>query len=620
MKKQIIIAFALTAALGAVNPAVPAEAKWKTDSYGRWYTIKDAPGYAVGWKKIGKSTYYFDKSKYAAKGWRLIDKKWYFFDAQGKLVTNAWIDGYYVTEDGSMAVNATITTLLGVYTFDANGNVVSNPASPTPTPGVTKHSNCWVQRNGKYYYYDYQGNLAKGWLKIKDKTYYMNPITEERYTGWLKSSKKYYYFQSDSGLMAQGWLKINKKTYHFKEDGSAVSGWKKINGNFYYFSKKGKMYTNKLIKKKYYVNASGQRVFGFQDIKDATYYFSRQTGKMVKGWASIDKKKYYFDSAGKMVKNRWVGNSYLKENGQMAKKAWVGKYYINKNGVRSNKTRSTGFWKHKKKTYFLDQNYEKVISQWVTSGGKYYYMGADGVLSVSQWIGNYYVGADGARIINQMLKIGEKTYLFKKDGTKATGIVNHNKKTYLFDRNGAMVTGWYNNSVATFYFLPSTGEMIKNKTVIIDNVYYYFDANGYMLNEDTLNSNLALGAKIAAYAQQFIGNPYVSGGTSLTKGADCSGFTQTVMKHFGIAIPRTADQQARGSDGTNQKYAAAKVISVKNIKPGDLVFYYSPISHVGIYIGDGKIVHASNSAAYPQGGIKISPYNYATIRAIIRYW
>ena len=111
-----------------------------------------------------------------------------------------------------------------------------------------------------------------------------------------------------------------------------------------------------------------------------------------------------------------------------------------------------------------------------------------------------------------------------------------------------MVTGWYNNSVATFYFLPTTGEMVKSQIMIIDNVFYSFDANGYMTDQNASDSDLTFGSKIAAYATQFIGNPYVYGGTSLTNGADCSGFTQSVMSHFGIKIPRTADQQAIGYD------------------------------------------------------------------------
>lgn len=622
MKKQVIVAFALTAVLGSACPAMTSHAAWKADSNGRWYSEEASPGYAVGWRKIGKYTYYFTKSKYAVTGWRLIHKKWYFFDPRGRLVTNRWVDGYYVTADGSMAINSTVTTPLGSFRVDEEGHIIPDDTndSGTAVPGQDEKVNCWVEEDGIYYYYNYKGKLSKGWLTIKDQTYYLDPATGARRTGWLKADKKYYYLQPDTGLMTKGWTSINSKTYYFNSNGTAAKGWKKIDGYYYYFNKKGRMYTNRMIKNKYYLDADGRRAAGFRKIGEDTYYFSNHTGKMVKGWAYIKPYQYYFYPNGKMATDCWIDGRYLKSNGRMATKCWAKQYYVNKHGYRSGKIRSTGLWKKKSKTYFLDENYEKVKSQWVSSGGKYYYMDEKGVMVVSQWIDGYYIGANGARVTNLMGVVGGKTYLFKSDGTKATGIVNYKKKTYLFDRNGVMVTGWYNNTVATFYFLPGTGEMIKNQTVIINNVYYYFDKNGHMTNGDNLNSDLALGMKIAAYAQQFIGNPYVYGGNSLTDGVDCSGFTQQVMKHFDISIPRVADQQALGSDGTPTKYATAKIISVQNIQPGDLVFYYSPISHVGIYIGDGKIVHASNSAAYPQGGIKISPYNYATIRAIVRYW
>lgn len=87
-----------------------AEAKWRADANGRWYTIKAAPGYAVGWKQIGKYTYYFEKNKYAVTGWKLIDKKWYYFDIKGRLLANRWVDGYYLSADGSMAASTVITS------------------------------------------------------------------------------------------------------------------------------------------------------------------------------------------------------------------------------------------------------------------------------------------------------------------------------------------------------------------------------------------------------------------------------------------------------------------------------------------------------------------------------
>ena len=97
------------------------------------------------------------------------------------------------------------------------------------------------------------------------------------------------------------------------------------------------------------------------------------------------------------------------------------------------------------------------------------------------------------------------------------------------------------------------------------------------------------GTEIAKFAKQFNGNPYVWGGTDLIHGADCSGFTQSVYKHFGISLPRTAlDQSKVGVE-----------VPISKIQPGDLVFYSSGqdyVTHAAIYIGDGKIIHARTPA------------------------
>ena len=117
-------------------------------------------------------------------------------------------------------------------------------------------------------------------------------------------------------------------------------------------------------------------------------------------------------------------------------------------------------------------------------------------------------------------------------------------------------------------------------------------------------------SQIATYAKKFIGYPYVyGGGTDLTQGVDCSGFVMLVMRHFGIEIPRRSDWQCDGLPG----YKKPLKISVENLKPGDLIGYYADCRHVSIYIGNGKMIHASNEAPYPQGGIKISNYNYTYI-------
>lgn len=104
---------------------------------------------------------------------------------------------------------------------------------------------------------------------------------------------------------------------------------------------------------------------------------------------------------------------------------------------------------------------------------------------------------------------------------------------------------------------------------------------------------ISKGEEIVKYALQFVGNPYVWGGTSLTNGTDCSGFTQSVYAHFGYGLSRTTYTQIN----------EGKAVSYENAKPGDLIFYDG---HVTIYMGGGQMVHASNSAPYPQGGIKVS--------------
>ncbi len=113
------------------------------------------------------------------------------------------------------------------------------------------------------------------------------------------------------------------------------------------------------------------------------------------------------------------------------------------------------------------------------------------------------------------------------------------------------------------------------------------------------------GRRIAEYALQFVGNPYVSGGTSLTSGADCSGFTYRVFSDCGYQISRTSYSQR--SDGVGVSYSDAQ--------PGDIICYEG---HVGLYIGDGKIVHASNSRPYPSGGIKVSQAQYRAILGVRR--
>lgn len=121
-------------------------------------------------------------------------------------------------------------------------------------------------------------------------------------------------------------------------------------------------------------------------------------------------------------------------------------------------------------------------------------------------------------------------------------------------------------------------------------------------NKGTSYDSVAMGQQVADFAVQFIGNPYVYGGTSLTNGADCSGFVMSVYANFGVSLPHSAN--------ADRKKGTA-VASIEEAIPGDIVCYSG---HVGIYIGNGQIVHASNSRT----GIIISDANYDRILGVRR--
>ncbi len=148
--------------------------------------------------------------------------------------------------------------------------------------------------------------------------------------------------------------------------------------------------------------------------------------------------------------------------------------------------------------------------------------------------------------------------------------------------------------------------------VLIDDAEAYVSAE-YVTVEDKLPTAITMSelvygtgvsdvrVELVEYAKQFLGNPYVYGGTSLTKGADCSGFVMSVFQKYGVYLPRTSSAQA----GSGTK------ISSSDLQPGDLVFYANSsgtVNHVALYIGNGQVIHASNERT----GIKISKYNYRT--------
>ena len=168
----------------------------------------------------------------------------------------------------------------------------------------------------------------------------------------------------------------------------------------------------------------------------------------------------------------------------------------------------------------------------------------------------------------------------------------------------------YKSSKPSVATISSTGKIKAKKTgtttITVQSASNKSAKDSFKLTiKDSLDSKRQ---KVIDYAKKFLGNPYVYGGTSLTQGTDCSGFTMGVYKHFGYNLPRTS--------GSQSGYGK-KVSNLSNAKPGDLLFYSNGtrINHVALYMGNNKVIHASN----PKDGIKTtSPANYRTIAKIRR--
>jgi len=149
------------------------------------------------------------------------------------------------------------------------------------------------------------------------------------------------------------------------------------------------------------------------------------------------------------------------------------------------------------------------------------------------------------------------------------------------------------------------GSYVSTRDNNVSVTYALQEAIEYYPAVEAANAAAAFRNKIVNYACQFVGNPYVWGGTSLTNGCDCSGFVQSVLKNYGIYLPRVSRDQAK---------SGVKVTS-DTMKPGDLVFYANSsgtINHVGMYIGNGQVVNAASR----RSGIRIYRWNYRTPVAI----
>lgn len=624
----------------------------------------------AGWQSIsdGKSSYryYFGSHGRMLKGVQTIDGKRYIFGSNGRmqrgfvtlngktyyanvktgvLAQDEWITinaqghGYYFKEDSTMAKSTWI-----------NGRWVGADGLFTGTINYRG----FVTDGSRTYYYDNSGKKVTGWLKLSGKLYYLNPSGGALMKGWFTVNGQTYHADTKSGLvsvktwigkkymgadgaMSKGFVKIGSNTYYFNNSGDYLTGWNKIGNKYYYFSSKGVMAVNawvKVGKKYYHVDKDGAKQFGVQNIGGKFYYFAQKNndGARLRKWINYNGKRYYADPKTYVLKRNTLFTwgkykYYAKADCSLAyglMKVGNDIYYFTSpkgRAITNAKRAADGA------TYYFGSDGKAVKKKWVKVSGKYYYFSADGKMAVNTVVDGYVVGAHGVR--GSKAKAGWVT-------------VNGQKKYY---ENDKVVTGWKTISGAKYYFDESGNMTIGPKT--IGNKKYFFLATGQLcagygslpaaggengvLYTYTVNNSGVItscqqvkgsgtGYKMALEAVKYIGTKYVYGGNSLTTGLDCSAFVQQMHGKFGIKIPRVTWSQYSGSDGYGTYASKVSVkVSASSLKPGDLIFYNN-LGHVTMYIGNGMIVHASNSQAFPNGGVKVSNYLYSTSAGAVRYW
>ena len=539
------------------------------------------------------------------EGWTVENREYYFYRSGQKVKGILRQNGnvYYLSPKTGARMTGVVKIGKKYYFFDLE-------------TGARKRG--LIHYGGEKYYFSKKWYAVKGFQKVGKKLVYCDQTGRiGNPSGIVTYQGKRYYYDPKTGKQKTGWIRRGNYTYYFsRKKKYALTGWQTISGKEYYFNSKGILLCNRWIKDRYYVDDNGKKVKGLLRLGDETYYLDPLDGRLTTGFQKVDSNTYYFDEDGLMVRSQWVEDRWLDASGAMAENTWVGAFWVGKDGKKTGKERSTGFFSDGGNTYYLNSDFQP-LTGWVRDmTGYYYFDEATGILRKNLWVGDYYVGSEGKRVTDSFYVVDGDTYYFQEDGLPATGLLFLEDDGYYFDRMGVMQTGFVELNGVRFYFQPGTGKMTVSQELAIKGVRYLFDEEGHLIKETIIAANVKRGQEIADYAMLFLGNPYKSGGTSLTEGVDSSGFTQAVLAHFDIRIPRLSSNQVTGESPYGGSYQKPQKIQIKDLQPGDLVFYGNPVNHVGIYLGNRKIIHAFNS----KEGIIISRYDYKTITACARYW
>ena len=467
--------------------------KWVTDSNGKWYQYSDGTYEKSGFKEMNGKTYYFQSNGYVKTGWLLLNNSWYMFNADGSMITG-WHGDYYFDENGKMKTNAFVEG----YYLGADGKYVKNQ---------------WIKDGGKDYFMDANGKAKKNaWQGVyylgKDGAMLTNTFTPDGY-----------YVGSDGAYYTNRWIKVDGKYYYMDANGKTKkNAWQ----GAYYLGKDGVMLTNAFTPDGYYVGSDGVYVRNQKVTVDGKVYYLNADGKVAKNQWSGD---YYLDGNGNVVKNKWIGNYWCGEDGKYVKSSWVdnNKYYVGSNGVYV-----TNQWVG---DYYLNgaglvTKNAWVGSYWCGEDGKYvksswvdnnkYYVGANGIYVTNQWVGDYYL--NGAGLVTKNAWVGD--YWCGKDGkyVKNTWAGNYwcgadgryvrsswvDNGKYYVGSNGVYVT----NQWVGDYYLNGAGLVTKNAWV---GNYWCGEDGKYVKSSWVDNGKYYVGSNGIYVTNQWIGDYYLNG-------------------------------------------------------------------------------------------------------------
>ena len=427
----------------------------------------------------------------AAQGWVKTGNVWYFYNQNGVLARNAWAGNYWLGADGKMVTNAWVDN--GRYYVDANGAWVKGAQKPaTPKPAVAQKQG-WVQSGGAWYYY-YQGNVVRNawvgsyWLGADGKMATSSWVDGGRYyvgaNGvWDKNAKKQEAVKpvapKPAEVKKQGWVKEGTTWYYFENGTLARNKWI---SSTYWVGADGKMATSSWVDNgRYYVGSNGAWV------KDAKKPEAEKPVEKKQGWVK-EGSAWYFYYQGQITKNAWVGSYWLGSDGKMVTSSWVdnGRYYVGTNGVWDKNAKKPeapkpvekkqGWKKDNNVWYYYNEDGTLARNKWISGT---YWVGADGKMATSAWVdgGRYYVGSNGAWVKDakkpETPKPVEKKQGWKKD----------NNVWYYYNEDGTLAR----NKWAGNYWLGSDGKMATNAWV--DNGRYYVDANGAWVKDASKDKN-----------------------------------------------------------------------------------------------------------------------------------